>query len=125
MDSRESAELTRLAADCGLAAGVAYNIRFYPLCHEAADRVRNGSLGEVLHVTGSYVQDWLLYETDFNWRVLAEDGGVLRSVADIGKAQPRGRAANRPPHGGSIRRLRQQAADQDAGTVSVSLNCRR
>lgn len=84
MDSHESAELTRLAAECGRAAGVAYNIRFYPLCHEAAERVRKGSLGEVLHVTGSYVQDWLLHETDFNWRVLAEDGGVLRSVADIG-----------------------------------------
>jgi predicted dehydrogenase len=84
MISRESAALTRLAAECGRAAGVAYNIRFYPLCHEAADRVRKGALGEVLHVTGSYVQDWLLRETDFNWRVLAEDGGELRSVADIG-----------------------------------------
>lgn len=84
MDSRESAELTRLASDSGLAAGVAYNFRFYPLCHEAAERVRNGSLGDVLHATGSYVQDWLLYDTDFNWRVLAEDGGELRSVADIG-----------------------------------------
>ena len=84
MNSRESAKLTRLAAESGLAAGVAYNIRFYPLCHEAADRVRNGSLGEVLHVTGGYAQDWLLRETDFNWRVLAEDGGELRSVADIG-----------------------------------------
>jgi predicted dehydrogenase len=84
MNPCESAELTQLAAECGLAAGVAYNIRFYPLCHEAAERVRNGSLGDVLHVTGSYVQDWLLRETDFNWRVLAEDGGELRSVADIG-----------------------------------------
>ena len=84
MYSRESAELVRLAAECGLTAGVAYNIRFYPLGHEAAERVRNGSLGDVLHVTGSYVQDWLLYESDFNWRVLAEDGGELRSVADIG-----------------------------------------
>jgi predicted dehydrogenase len=84
MGSRESAELVRLARECGRAAGVAYNIRFYPLCHEAAERVRNGSLGDVLHVTGSYVQDWLLRETDFNWRVLSEDGGELRSVADIG-----------------------------------------
>src|SRR5262249_38901104 len=39
---------------------------------------------QVYHVTGSYVQDWLLYETDFNWRVLAEEGGPLRAVADIG-----------------------------------------
>ncbi|MCG8587039.1 MAG: Gfo/Idh/MocA family oxidoreductase [Pirellulales bacterium] len=84
MNSRESEELTSLAADCDLAAGVAYNIRFYPLCREAADRVRSGSLGKVLHVTGSYVQDWLLHASDFNWRVLAEDCGELRSVADIG-----------------------------------------
>ncbi len=84
MTSVETAELVRIAAQSGRAAGVAYNIRFYPLCHEAAARVADGSLGDVLHVTGSYVQDWLLYNTDFNWRVLTEDGGELRAVADIG-----------------------------------------
>jgi predicted dehydrogenase len=81
---RESAELVRIAAGSGRAAAVAYNIRYYPLCHEAAARFRDGSPGVVLHVTGSYVQDWLLRETDFNWRVLAEEGGELRAVADIG-----------------------------------------
>jgi len=30
------------------------------------------------------VQDWLLYPTDYNWRVLAKEGGELRAVADIG-----------------------------------------
>ncbi|MCO6459300.1 MAG: Gfo/Idh/MocA family oxidoreductase [Pirellulaceae bacterium] len=84
MNSAESAELVRLAGQCGRAAGVSYNIRFYPLCHEAAERVQRAELGDVLHVTGSYVQDWLLHDTDFNWRVLAEDGGPLRAVADIG-----------------------------------------
>ncbi len=84
MNSQQSAELVELAAKSGCVAGVAYNIRFYPLCHEAAAQVADGSVGEVLHVTGSYVQDWLLYETDFNWRVVAEDGGELRAVADIG-----------------------------------------
>jgi len=84
MTSSETADLVRIAAESARAAGVAYNIRFYPLCHEAAARVADGSLGNVLHVTGSYVQDWLLYDSDFNWRVLAEDGGNLRAVADIG-----------------------------------------
>ena len=84
MTAQESAELVRLAAGTGRAAGVAYNVRFYPLCHEAAERVRNGSVGNVLHVTGSCVQDWLLFDTDFNWRVLADEGGALRAVADIG-----------------------------------------
>lgn len=84
MNSGESAELVRLAADSGVVAGVAYNVRFYPLCHEASERVREGLIGEVLHVTGSYVQDWLLHDTDFNWRVLAQAGGELRAMADIG-----------------------------------------
>jgi predicted dehydrogenase len=84
MNSRESQTLVDLAAASGLAAGVAYNIRFYPLCHEVADRVHKGGLGRMLHITGSYVQDWLLNERDFNWRVLPETGGELRAIADIG-----------------------------------------
>jgi predicted dehydrogenase len=84
MNARESAELVRIAAECGRAAGVAYNCRFYPLCHEAAARIRRGDAGRLFHVAGSYVQDWLLKPTDFNWRVLAEEGGELRAMADIG-----------------------------------------
>src|SRR5439155_3827273 len=84
----ESAELVRLAAATHcvgtppLVAAVCYNVRFYPLCHEARARLRD--LGPVYHVTGSYLQDWLLYDTDFNWRVEAAAGGELRAVADIG-----------------------------------------
>ena len=84
MTSAESTELVRLARESGCAAGVAYNIRFYPLCHEASARVRGNTIGDVLHVVGSYVQDWLLFDTDFNWRALSEEGGELRAVADIG-----------------------------------------
>jgi predicted dehydrogenase len=84
MTSQQSSRLVEIARDSGLAAGVAYNIRFYPLCHEAAARAQQESFGDFLHVTGAYVQDWLLYPQDFNWRVLAEDGGELRAVADIG-----------------------------------------
>jgi len=84
MNSSESAQLVQFANKSGLAAGIAYNIRYYPLCHEAAARIRNGRLGEVLHAFGSYVQDWLLFDNDFNWRVMAEDGGELRAIADIG-----------------------------------------
>lgn len=85
MTSAETAELVRLAAARpDLVAAVNYNVRFYPLCLEARERVRSGQVGDLFHVTGSYLQDWLLYPTDFNWRVLAEDGGDLRAVADIG-----------------------------------------
>ena len=85
MNSKETAELVSLARKHPKqAAAVNYNIRFYPLSLEARERVRGGQLGKVHHVTGSYVQDWLLLDTDYNWRVLAAEGGELRAVADIG-----------------------------------------
>lgn len=84
MNSAESQELVTIAQDSGLAAGVNYNIRYYPLCIEAAERMRSGEAGRLVHVAGSYVQDWLFHETDFNWRVLSEEGGPLRAISDIG-----------------------------------------
>ena len=35
-------------------------------------------------MTGSYVQDWLLYPEDYNWRVERDGRTNLRAVADIG-----------------------------------------
>jgi predicted dehydrogenase len=84
MDTGESSELVRLARETGLVAGVNYNIRFYPTNIEAKQRVANGELGKVHSVFGSYQQDWLLKDTDYNWRVLAEEQGELRAVADVG-----------------------------------------
>ena len=84
MNTEESSALVALARGSGLAAGVNYNTRYYPLNFEARERVRRGDLGDVLSIYGSYVQDWLLYPDDYNWRVLADEGGKLRAVADIG-----------------------------------------
>lgn len=85
MTSAESAELVRVAAEHPQqAAGVNYNIRYYPLCLEARERTRSGSIGSVVHVTGSYTQDWLSRPTDYNWRVLAQENGPLRAIADVG-----------------------------------------
>ncbi len=84
MNSKESGELVKLARKAKLAAGVNYNIRFYPLCLEAREMVKRGDLGPIFTVVGSYVQDWLLLQTDYNWRVLAKEGGDLRAIADIG-----------------------------------------
>ena len=82
LHASEAHELVSLAAETGLHAGVCYNIRFYPLNLEARTRLK--SLGRIFSVVGSYVQDWLLYDIDYNWRVLASEGGILRAVADIG-----------------------------------------
>ncbi len=84
MNSEESHQLVQLAQRSGRAAGVNYNIRYYPLCLEAAERIRDDKLGNVHYVAGSYTQDWLFHPTDFNWRILADQAGPLRAVADIG-----------------------------------------
>jgi predicted dehydrogenase len=84
MNAGESSQLVQLAKQTGLAAAVNYNIRYYPLCLEAASQVAAGQLGELFHVSASYLQDWLFHPTDFNWRVLSDEGGSLRAIADIG-----------------------------------------
>ena len=82
--SQESAELLQLAEESGLVHCTNYNIRFYPLCHEARARVRRGDIGRVWNAHGTYVQDWLHQSTDWNWRLDPGLGGPLRAVADIG-----------------------------------------
>jgi predicted dehydrogenase len=84
LDSRESAALVSLAKETGRVGGVAYNLRYYPLCQEARALIRKGAIGQVRLVHGSFLQDWLLYPTDWNWRLEARSGGELRAVSDIG-----------------------------------------
>jgi predicted dehydrogenase len=84
MDSGETAELLRLAERSGLVHAVNFNIRFYPQCEEARARVRAGEIGDVRLISGGYLQDWLLWDTDWNWRLDPAAGGALRAVGDIG-----------------------------------------
>ena len=84
MNTAESRELLKLARESGLHAAGTYNIRFYPMNLETRARIATGELGRIFSVVGSYVQDWLFYDTDYNWRVRADKGGPLRAVADIG-----------------------------------------
>jgi predicted dehydrogenase len=85
MNAAEASELAEAARrHPELICAVNYNVRFYPLSIEARSLVRSGEVGDIFNLHASYTQDWLLYPTDFNWRVLAEEGGKLRAVGDIG-----------------------------------------
>jgi predicted dehydrogenase len=84
MNSQESAELVRLAAQEKRLNAINFNLRFYPLIHHARSMVQAGELGDLFILQGSYLQDWLLLPTDWNWRLEPELGGSLRAVADIG-----------------------------------------
>jgi len=63
---------------------VNYVCRFFPAILQMRAMVARGDLGEIIHVQGHFFQDWLLHDTDYNWRVLAGEGGKLRAVGDIG-----------------------------------------
>ncbi len=82
--STESAELVELAAASDRITAVNFNIRFYPLNQHAHQMVRDGELGEPRLITGHYFQDWLLLDSDWNWRLEPDKGGSLRAVGDIG-----------------------------------------
>ncbi len=84
MDSAESELLIALARETGKVGGVAYNLRYYPLCQEARALVEKGAIGQPKLVHGSFLQDWLLYPNDWNWRLDPKLGGQLRAVSDIG-----------------------------------------
>jgi len=84
MDTAQGEELVALAKEKGVLNAVNFNLRFYPLSQEAKSRVQGGSLGDVFVVHGSYLQDWLLYETDWNWRLQPEFSGNMRAIADVG-----------------------------------------
>ena len=84
MNTQETAALVELARQQRRVGAVTYNLRYYPLCQEARALVEQGTIGEPQIAHGTYLQDWLLYPTDWNWRLEPELGGAMRAVADIG-----------------------------------------
>jgi predicted dehydrogenase len=84
LTAAESRELVGLADAAGVVHCTNFMARFYPLVQQARSLLNEGSLGEIWNVHGSYLQDWLLRPTDWNWRLEPERGGELRAIGDIG-----------------------------------------
>ncbi len=84
MNATESAQLLQLAQKSGVVHGVNFNYRMYPLAQEMKYRIARGDIGDVRLIHGSYLQDWLLYPTDYNWRIEPEISGATRAIGDIG-----------------------------------------
>ncbi|MCC6723647.1 MAG: Gfo/Idh/MocA family oxidoreductase [Saprospiraceae bacterium] len=83
-DLHEAEELVAIAAQTGLVNAVHFNLRYYPLVRQMKTMRERGDLGDVYSILGSYLQDWLFYETDFNWRLEPDKSGDSRAIADIG-----------------------------------------
>ncbi len=84
MTSGESRQLVQLAKESGLIHAISFNYRYYPLIQHARAMVQAGEVGDIFSIHGSYLQDWLFLETDWNWRLQPEMSGESRAIADIG-----------------------------------------
>jgi predicted dehydrogenase len=84
LDAEAARRLTAAALETGRTHAVPFVYRYYPTVREARERVRAGTTGSLRLMHGTYLQDWLLYQDDDNWRVNEEAGGASRAFADIG-----------------------------------------
>jgi predicted dehydrogenase len=84
MDSAETADLVARAEHAGTVTGVCFNYRHYPLVAEARAMLADGRAGRPHLIRGAYLQDWLLDQADWNWRLQSERSGASRAIGDIG-----------------------------------------
>jgi predicted dehydrogenase len=87
MTAKETAKVVAAVKKAGARGpvfAVNYMCRFFPAVLQMRAMVQRGDLGQIIHSQGHFFQDWLLKETDYNWRLLASEGGKLRAVGDIG-----------------------------------------
>jgi predicted dehydrogenase len=84
LDVREAEELADLARASDVVTGVCFNYRHFPLIQHLRETIRSGAGGAVHLIHGAYLQDWLLFEDDWNWRLETEKAGGARAVGDIG-----------------------------------------
>lgn len=80
----EAEDLVKLAKTTGLVNAVHFNLRYYPMVRQMKVMREKGELGEVYSIMGSYLQDWLFLQTDYNWRLEPDKSGDSRAIADIG-----------------------------------------
>jgi predicted dehydrogenase len=80
----EAQILHDMAVEAGIIHAVHFNLRYYPLIRQMKTLRENGDLGEIYSVIGTYLQDWLFYQTDYNWRLEPDKSGESRAIADIG-----------------------------------------
>lgn len=83
LNSADARTMLAAAEAKGITHAVTFNYRYNPLMQQARVMINRGDIGKTHWVHGYYIQDWLLYPNDYNWR-LEKEGGESRCVADIG-----------------------------------------
>jgi predicted dehydrogenase len=84
LSSRQAAEMLNAAEKAGVTHAVTFNYRYNPMVQQARALIAAGELGEIHLVHGQYLQEWLVHDTDYNWRVEPERSGESAMMADAG-----------------------------------------
>lgn len=84
LTTEQAKSLTKEMKKSKKTGAVNFNYRYYPVLQYARKMILNKDIGKVNIIKGSYLQDWLLFDTDYNWRLDKDVGGKSRAIADIG-----------------------------------------
>lgn len=84
MSEAEARDMVEIAKKNNVPNCVNHNLRYYPVVQQIRQMIAHGDLGQIMVVQGTYSQDWLLYDTDYNWRIESKANGPLRVTGDIG-----------------------------------------
>jgi predicted dehydrogenase len=84
MTAAEAKRLVEQARRAGVVTAVTFNYRGNPLVQQARRAIANGDIGTPHFLHGHYLQDWLLKDTDYSWRLDPEKGGASSALGDIG-----------------------------------------
>jgi len=84
MTAAQSRKLVDEARRAGVVTAVTFNYRGNPLVQQARLAIARGDIGTPHFLHGHYLQDWLLHETDYSWRLDPERGGASSALGDIG-----------------------------------------
>jgi predicted dehydrogenase len=80
----DATALVAAAADSPVTTAFCHNYRSYAMVTEARELIRGGTIGEVFHVHGVYLQDWLSGGDVRNWRLDPALSGASTTFADLG-----------------------------------------
>lgn len=80
----EARRLRDQAVTAGIFHAVTFGYRGNPLVQQARQAIASGRIGRPHFVHGYYLQDWLLKDTDYSWRLEPDKGGESSAVGDVG-----------------------------------------
>ncbi len=84
MTAAEAKKLLDQATKAGIVHAVTFNYRGNPLVQQGRLAIARGDIGKPHFLVGQYLQDWLLKDTDYSWRLEPDKGGASSALGDIG-----------------------------------------